>query len=203
MRTVKNRADEPGDVKLAEELVFNPCGLMLDPIKTGAGKTPDFRVITWHGLVGSCEIKSPRNDDLDNMLFDELEENPDVPVVRAFLARTDPLPKRLGRQVRDAFDQFDAVNSDHSVPNILLFVNHARGVSADRLLETLTGYFYSDSGEVYANATRVAGRLVVKRDWIDLYIWLDRHGRQKPQLFFANVDKNHHRILRNSFCALR
>src|SRR5579872_1448344 len=57
--------DEEGDVKLIEELIFEPRGIVLQRFSTeeiAKGKTPDFKLIKESKLCGYCELKSPRDD---------------------------------------------------------------------------------------------------------------------------------------------
>ncbi len=98
-----DRTNEPADIALAEELLFGPCGLTIDPIprEPGRAKTPDFKIISWRGFGGFCELKSPRDDWLD----DELEKS--APGVIVGGIRKDPTFNRLSRMVLDAVKQFE------------------------------------------------------------------------------------------------
>jgi hypothetical protein len=69
--------------------------------------------------------------------------------------RTDLQP--LARHVAKAATQFDAVNADRAVPNILIFVNHADASSFADLHETLTGTFFAQNGEQYKTLIHIAG----------------------------------------------
>jgi hypothetical protein len=63
--------NEGPDLKLVEELVFAPHGLDLQRFSHAepvAGRTPDFRVTCDGRLVAFCEVKSPRDDWLDEQL---------------------------------------------------------------------------------------------------------------------------------------
>ncbi len=113
--------DEEPDLILAEELVFAPRDLDLQKfshVETVAGRTPDFRVFQTGELVAFCEVKSPRDDWLEN----QLAATPPGQILGG--GRPDPVFNRLARHIQKAATQFDAVNQDQIVPNILIFVNH-------------------------------------------------------------------------------
>ena len=93
---VARRPDEEPDLKLAEELIFRGRGLTLerfDPAATLAGRTPDFRVLLGDTLKAFCEVKSPRDDWLD----DQIEAA--SPGQIAGGARSDPTFNRIARHV--------------------------------------------------------------------------------------------------------
>lgn len=84
-----------------------------------AGKTPDFRVLRGGQLVAYCEVKSPRDPWLSEGFANE------VPSRIVLGARDDPTFNRISGLVRKAVKQFDAVNPDRILPNIVVFVNWA------------------------------------------------------------------------------
>jgi hypothetical protein len=87
--------------------------------------------------------------------------------------RPDPTFNRIALNIVKAVKQFDAVNPNHSLPNVLVFVNHDDNSSYRDLCETLTGRIRADSGEVYAYMTHISdGLLGDKRKRIDLYVWI-------------------------------
>ena len=60
-----HRPTEVADVKLMQELIFQPSGVVLQPFtkeEMAKGKTPDFKLMKGSELVGYCELKSPRDD---------------------------------------------------------------------------------------------------------------------------------------------
>ena len=84
------------DLKLAEEPIFRGRGLTLegfDRADTLAGRTPDFRVLLGDTLKAFCEVKSPRDDWLD----DQIEAA--SPGQIAGGARSDPTFNRIARHV--------------------------------------------------------------------------------------------------------
>ena len=84
-------------------------------------KTPDFRVFQNDHLVFYCEVKAVSQDD---WLDRQLAEAPPVAIVGG--ARPDPIFNRLSNKIYEATQQFDVVNPDVALPNVLAFVNHDR-----------------------------------------------------------------------------
>ena len=70
--------------------------------KKKSGKTPDLDLYIEETLFGCCEIKSIVD-------YDFVGE------------RSDPTYNKIQNKIHEAAKQFAAYNSDHSVPNILLF----------------------------------------------------------------------------------
>jgi hypothetical protein len=100
---VRRTPDETADIDLTDELLFRPRGLVLErfsPEEIGRGKTPDRRVFQGGQLVAFAEIKSPRDDWLD----EQLRAPPPGTVVGG--ARPDPTFNRIARQVQKAARQF-------------------------------------------------------------------------------------------------
>jgi hypothetical protein len=190
---VARRPDEEPDLKLAEELIFRGRGLTLvrfDRADTLAGRTPDFRVLLGDTLKAFCEVKSPRDDWLD----DQIEAA--SPGQIAGRARSDPTFNRIARHVDKAASQFDAVNGGHAVPNILVFVNHAVASGFGDLHETLTGMFHSESGERFPTMRRISdGWIGEARKKIDLYIWIDRRTSCVQGYLFNEIRSRHVKTL--------
>ncbi|RTL72810.1 MAG: hypothetical protein EKK41_02750 [Hyphomicrobiales bacterium] len=170
-----DRTNEEQDLALVEELVAGPAGILLERIEaTPEGPRPDFRIQSWRGFAGFCEVKSPRDDWID----EQLKQAPPMTVVGG--ARSDPTFNRIARNIEKAVRQFDAVNSHHRVPNVLVIVNHDCNSGFADLCETLTGHFRADSGETYPTNMRIATRLGSKRKRVDLYCWIDDYrGRRE------------------------
>jgi large subunit ribosomal protein L30 len=115
--------DEETDKRLMRKLVFDPRKIVLQPFnkeEMRAGKSPDFRLFKDNKLRGYCELKSPRDDWVFDFT-DDLE-----PAELRVDVRPDPAAHNLARNIGKAAAQFDAVNPDHSLPNILVLVSHAR-----------------------------------------------------------------------------
>jgi hypothetical protein len=96
-------------------------------------KTPDFRIYRGNRHVGFCEVKSPRDDWLD----DQLARAEPFQLVGG--SRNDPAFNRISSHIAKAAEQFDAVNPDRTLPNILVFINWADANSFNDLYETLRG----------------------------------------------------------------
>lgn len=178
--------DETADIALAEELLFAPRALALerfDRSEVLAGRTPDFRVLQQGELVAYCEVKSPRDDWLD----EQLDAAPAGQIVGG--ARNDPTFNRIARHVEKAATQFHAVNPDRSVPNILVFVNHADGSNYADLHETLTGVFLADDGTRHLTMMHIAERRIGEaKQKIDIYIWVDAQSRRVQGYVFNEAD---------------
>jgi hypothetical protein len=181
--------DEDPDLKLVEELVFGGTRLTLERFEraeTLMGRTPDFRVRCGRALVAYCEVKSPRDDWLD----EQLDGAAAFEIVGG--ARSDPTFNRIARHVAKAATQFEAVNADRAVPNILIFVNHADASSFADLHETLTGTFFAESGEQYKTRIHIAeGRIGEARLKIDLYGWIDVKTRRAQGYLFNDANPKH------------
>jgi hypothetical protein len=128
------------------------------------GRTPDFRIYRGDRHVGFCEVKSPRDDWLDDQLAKA------APSQLVGGSRPDPGFNRLSHAIAEAVKQFDAVNPDRKLPNVLVFINWADGYDVDDLRETLTGY-----REGVATMTKISdGRMIgVRKSRVDLYVWID------------------------------
>jgi hypothetical protein len=181
--------DEEPDLKLSEDLVFGGKGLVLerfDRAETLAGRTPDFRVRKETKLAAFCEVKSPRDDWLDEQL-DSAEAFEIVGGVRS-----DPTFNRIAQHVQKAATQFEAVNPNHDVPNILVFVNHDEKSGYGDLRETVTGLFHAQSGERFPTMQHISeGRLGDARLKVDLYLWIDAKTRRIQGYVFNETHEAH------------
>jgi hypothetical protein len=145
-----------------------------------AGKSPDFRVMDGVRLFAYCEVKSPRDEWLDNQL-DQAEPGEIVGGLRS-----DPVFNRLSKMIEKAAEQFDAVNPHRSVPNILAIVNHDDASYADDLIETLTGMFHADNGTRHPTLRHVSeGRIAEVKNRIDLYVWIDGQTERVRAYIFS------------------
>jgi hypothetical protein len=177
---------EGTDLALVEELVFSHEGLTLQRFtraETLSGRTPDFRVFKSGGLVAFLEVKSPRDGWLE-FLIDNAK-----PLQIVGGRRHDPTFNRIGRHIEKAATQFDAVNGDRTVPNILAFVNHDKASSFADLREALTGMFHAEGGERFETMLHISeGRLAKPKRLIDLYIWIDSRRRRVQGYFFKELN---------------
>jgi hypothetical protein len=167
--------DELLDLALAEEIVFSGLGLKLERYGNAdlnTGKTPDWRVTDRGVLCAYCEVKSPR----DNWLEDKLQEASAPSIVGGL--RNDPVFNRIRRHIERSIEQFRKVNTHHEVPNILIFVNHDSSSSFADLRETLTGCFFTEDGRRIPTMPDQAARLTGKMaNVVDLVVWIDAKDR--------------------------
>jgi large subunit ribosomal protein L30 len=129
--------NEALDLELVRLLVFEPRRInveRVDEAKMEGEKSPDFKLLTDGQLQGFCEVKSPR----DHSYF-EFPKDLKPGEIREQVRR-DPAAPNLGLHIVKAAKQFDSVNLDHSVPNVLAIVNHAPGRGAIDLRLALEGF---------------------------------------------------------------
>lgn len=182
--------DETADIDLTDELLFRPRRLVLEPFSAeeiGRAKTPDRRVMQSGHLVAFAEIKSPRDDWLD----EQLRAAPAG--AQAGGARCDPTFNRIGRQVQKAARQFKAVNPSRDHPNILVLVNHDVAARYSDLHETLTGEFRANTGERFASMKRISdGSIADAKMETDLYVWINaRERRIEGYVFNEGASPDH------------
>jgi hypothetical protein len=167
-----NEPDEAADLAAVCRLLFADHGIVpvrYSKAETRAGRSPDFKIMLADRLVGFSEVKSPRDDWLDEQL-----EGAEAFEIRGGV-RKDPIFNRIGRQIEKAVSQFDAVNANHDLPNVLVFLNHDNASNFNDLEETLTGEFRTTTGERIATVKNVSeGKLKDAKDRIDVFIWIDR-----------------------------
>jgi hypothetical protein len=150
------------------------------------GKTPDFRLFRDGQHVGFCEVKSPRDERLDDKLQAEADAEQSFKTVG--VVGPTAAYNRISKHIDKAIEQFDAVNPDRLLPNILVFINWDQGSNYTDLHETLFGYhdYVDDKGRpTYRDNSRrkvAEGRIKDGKHRIDLYVWIDgRTQRANPQ----------------------
>jgi hypothetical protein len=189
--------DEAADLATVSRLLFAEHGI--DPVRYSkaeirAGRTPDLKMMLAGRLVGFCELKSPRDDWLDEILEGA------APFELRGGSRKDPIFNRIGRQIEKAATQFDAVNPNHELPNVLVFLNHDDASNSNDLVETLTGEFRTTTGQRIATVKNVSeGRLKAVKDRIDLFIWIDRKSDQVHLWLFNPTNMPHVQTLCSLF----
>jgi hypothetical protein len=173
--------EEGPDIDLSDELLFRPRSLVLQPF------TQDELALATGELVAFCEIKSPRDDWLD----EQLEAAPAFAQVGG--ARSDPTFNRIARHVQAAARQFDAVNGSRQYPNILVFVNHDVTSRYADLREVLTGYFEAATGERFPTMKYISERTIQRaKQRVDLYTWIDvRSRRLQGHVFNQGASPDH------------
>jgi hypothetical protein len=165
---------EGADIKLMQELIFEPCNVVLQPFSNEEmtkGKTPDFKLMKGSELCGYCELKSPRDDWLFEFP-DDIKPSESVTEVRP-----SPTSNNLARQIESAVEQFDAVNPDHKLPNVLVLVNHAAGRTRSDLHVTVTGIRVPDGARLFTLKPAKQKRVWVAARRVDLFLWVDAQKR--------------------------
>ncbi|MDP3859810.1 MAG: hypothetical protein Q8Q73_18780 [Stagnimonas sp.] len=161
---------EGADIRLMHELIFRPSNVVLQPFskeEKAKGKTPDFKLMKDSKLCGYCELKSPRDD----WVF----EFPDDIKPGESVSKTRPSPtsNNLARQIESAVEQFDAVNPDHKLPNVLAIVNHAAGRTRSDLHITVTGIQVPDGPRLYTLKPDRQKQVWEATRRVDLFLWID------------------------------
>src|ERR1700722_16202413 len=174
------KPDEAADTKLIKELIFQPWDVVLQPFskkEMAKGKTPDFKLMKGAELSGYCELKSPRDD----WIF----EFPDdiKPGESATETRSSPTSNNLARQIISAAEQFDAINPDHELPNVLVLVNHAAGRTRSDLHVTLGGIPVPGAPHLFALKPDHQKEVWKAARRIDLIFWVDPQKRSCQPLY--------------------
>jgi hypothetical protein len=165
---------EGADIKLMQELIFQPSDVVLQPFskeERANGKTPDFKLMKESKLCGYCELKSPRDDWVFEFPGDI---KPGESVAET---RPSPTSNNLARQIESAVEQFDAVNPDHKLPNVLVIVNHAAGRTRSDLHVTVTGIQVPDGPRLYTLKPDRQKQVWEAARRVDLFLWIDAQNR--------------------------
>jgi len=81
---------------------------------------------------------------------------------------------RIARLLSKASQQFDALNPDRALPNILVFVNHDDMSGINDVIETVTGHFTNSEGERSPTMLHLSeGYIKDAKLRIDAYVWMD------------------------------
>ena len=147
----------------------------LDPMRFSkkemrAKRTPDFRVNCHGSLALYCEAKHIEED---RWLHDQFQYAASGEIIGG-LRDSDPIFNRLSNRIHEAVQQFNAVNVDHELPNVLVFANSERQCGFGDLRSVLTGDFYSKSGardHIYGQFSD--GRIGEEKLLVDLILWWD------------------------------
>jgi hypothetical protein len=162
---------------------FRAFGFRPEPFSKSemrAGKTPDRRVYRGGELIFLLEVKEIAES---NWLGGE---------------RPDPVFNRLTDDIHEAVKQFDAVNPQRQIANVLAFVNRDPMCGAEDLRGVLTGAALTTSGEKLLIYEKYAlGRIREERFRIDVYLWLEESG--VFQVLLNDGDRRHSDRLRSEF----
>jgi ribosomal protein L30 len=166
--------DERADVALMKRVLFNSRHLRLERVKNHKDeKGPDFKIMKGQELVAYCELKSPRDD----WVLEPVQgENPET--------RRDPFYRNLANHIETALMQFDAVNPDHAVPNVVVFVNHALDKDRRDLRMVFEGVPVPSGKPIPVVAKEEQMQDAAKR--IDLFFWIDAREPLSPKPLFAS-----------------
>lgn len=179
--------DEDDDIKIVEQL-FDTSGIEFvpftkDEMRSGV-KTPDRKIMRGGKLAGYLEVKSPRDERLNDALASA------GPFEIVGHAGHDSIFNRLARHIEKAAAQFAAVNPRREVPNVLVFVNHDDASHGGDLHETLTGHAVTDRGVLPTMLNVSEGKIRELKGRVDVYLWIDARAGRKPRLtqFIGNSD---------------
>jgi hypothetical protein len=164
---------EAADATLFWELVLQSRDIELRRLSKGEkkGKNPDFKLVNKTELCGYCELKSPRDD----WIFEPADKaEGERPVAEM---RPSPTSNNPARQIKSAAEQFDAVNPNHELPNILVFVNHAPGRTRSDLYVTLAGMPVPGGPSLFTLTLDHQKDVWEAARRIDLFLWIDPQKR--------------------------
>jgi hypothetical protein len=185
---------EDADQRLIEALIFAPRDLSLETIERGSGSSADFKIVYKADTVAFCELKSPRDDWLD----EKINRTKTSGVVGGL--RDDSTFNRIRRHSNKASKQFESLNPNRLLPNILVFVNYDKGSGFHDLRETFTGIFYAKDGSRHITMPNIASSLERAKRNIDLCIWINGNEKLIEGYFFnENAVPNYLPILCTMF----
>jgi hypothetical protein len=159
------------------------------------GRTPDFKLVQDGKIRGYCELKSPRDDWVFSFPHDL------KPGEHRAEVRRDMAAHNLAGHILEAAEQFDSINPEHKLPNILVIVSHARHRGPIDLRDVLEGIRLGDDGKrVFPPLADVREKEPDKqmkkqeKVWkaarsIDLYVWIDEHKRTCEYRFPVGAER--------------
>jgi len=146
-------------------------------------KTPDRRVYRETELVFFLEVKEVAPDDWLGGV------------------RADPRFNRLAADIHEAVKQFDSVNPNREIANVMVFVNRDSMCGSLDLYGVLTGdALTSDGGRLPIYGKQAHGRIKNERFRVDAYLWFDDYNAFK--VFINEADRRHSDRLRAEFEAI-
>jgi hypothetical protein len=162
---------EERDLVLVQQF-FAVRGLVAERIPEITTKTPDFRILCEAAIVAYCEVKSPQ-DVFPKRVEDAILEGKGG-VIEIGYGNDYRQGRCIARAAKKAEAQFEAVNPAHSVPNILIIVNHDSFSLEEDFTQVITG----ELGAV----GRVGKPLRDDIPGIDVYVWMDARNNAIEQV---------------------
>jgi hypothetical protein len=164
------QTQEESDLQLVEQF-FAERGLKTERIPEAITKTPDVKILQGGDVIAFCELKSPQ-DVFVGRVEDTIKEGGSG-IIETGYGNDYRQARCIARAATKAAVQFTAVNPGHSVPNILLLVNHDTMSLYDDFSQAITGEI-AGIGQV---GTPVRDGIPE----IDVYVWVDASGRTKQK----------------------
>jgi hypothetical protein len=84
-----------------------------------------------------------------------------------------PFYRKLASHIRRAAKQFDAVNPEHTVPSILVFVSHSPAIERRDLIATIAGLPVAGAAPVFILSREMQQEVLEAARRIDLFLWID------------------------------
>lgn len=220
---------ESDDMKIVDRLFASGGYTLLpftkgerrDPKNPGEQiKTPDRKVVRDGEVVAFLELKSLQKDpwweereQLWNKRCEEAEKrffSISIAELKEEMARaprtttvevreSDPTFNRLSDHIKKASQQFDAVNPDRVIPDILVFVSHDVMTRRIDLEQVLTGSFPTAYGtRTQTAAIRISEGIRIRelKTHIDSYLWFDIEEDRWEAMFADNESKHWEAIVR-------
>ncbi len=137
-------------------------------------RTPDFKIFKDASLIAYCECK-------------EIEEDKREYTEKNGHCLDDNTYNKVSNIIENSTEQFDNVNENHDIPNILFIFNNRQEADSKDFVFTYTGNLYGNDGKTIPALKKVSeGKIKKRKEVIDLCLWQNKKD-QKPNLIF-NTD---------------
>jgi hypothetical protein len=179
---------EDADHLIVQDFFFLK-GLIAERIPEAVIKTPDFEIRKDAEVVAFCEVKSPQ--DIFTERINNAITSGQSGVIETGYGNDYRQARCIERAAQKAAPQFDAANPAHSVPNILMVVNHDAHADVEDFVQALTGAFQG-----HLVGTGIQNTILE----IDLYVWIgQKDGGSEPA---ARIIYNHRSPIKETVRAL-
>lgn len=158
---------DPGEEIAADYL--KQLGLTVEKLDQGATKVPDFQVTSSNGYCFFAEIKSIRLQGQE----------------AAVLWKS--LHNSFGQKIFDATLQFNAVNSQRLVPNVLIFVSDDMRINEHSMHDFFNGKVDMFDEDTVVDVTRQRDGRVKQINQIDLFVFISHTG--DPSFVYNNIEQ--------------